>query len=96
MRCDRLLAIALGMLTAGRASWFGKRCHGFTSLACVAVFSGPAGAGQIPLVPESVIGGSGAWNSEQWDNGPFAARLVADNQSAFRIDEPDRNPGTWP
>lgn len=68
-----LLAIALGIFYACRAVRPSKHRWAYLALALPFALSGSVSAGQISLTPESVIGGSGAWGSESWASGPFAA-----------------------
>ncbi len=67
----------------------------FGALAGLVVLARPV-LGQVPLTPASVIGGSGSWNSELWNAGPFAAGQVADHPGVFSfrgIREPNQNSG---
>ena len=88
-----LFAVFLGMLAYRSAALGRGHVQVIVGLSWLALFALPVSAGQIPLTPESVIGGSGAWSEERWDSGPLRAGLVADNQGAFRITEPDHNSG---
>ena len=88
-----LLAIAVTALAMRRAVWRCRSFRLFVALVWLVGSASPVSAGQILLTSASVIGGSGAWNDQRWDSGPFAAGLVVDNQSAFLIDEPDQNSG---
>ena len=87
------VAIDVGIPTLAPVVWRTRLVRSLAPLAWLALCAGPISAGQIPLTPASVIGGSGAWSTERWDSGQFAAGLVVDNQSAFLIDEPDPNAG---